>query len=479
MNQKIARLIIALSLLCGLVTGAGPIPFHDVVPKASAAEEAAAKSAARNELEKFEKAYDLISNEYVEQVDREKLLEGAIQGMLSTLNDPYSVYMDKQTAKRFSDSLDSSFEGIGAEIGMEDRKIIIVSPFKQSPAEKAGLKPNDEIISIDGDSMAGMDLNDAVLKIRGKKGSTVTLKVHRPGMKDQLTFTIKRDEIPLETVFASIKKVQDKPVGYIAISSFSEHTAKDFTAELKKLEKKGIKGLVLDVRGNPGGYLQSVEDILKHFVTKDHPYIQIAERNGNKKQYFSKLKEKKPYPVSVITDKGSASASEILAGALKEAEGYDVVGDPSFGKGTVQQAVPMGDGSNIKLTLYKWLTPKGNWIHKQGIQPTVPVTQPEYFSVGPVQLKEPLKPDMNNSEIKRAQLLLKGLGFAPGREDGYYSESTKKAVMAFQAENKLKQTGIIDQKTANTMNLRIEEKKMKEKNDLQLQSALKVLFNKK
>ncbi|MCY7998978.1 S41 family peptidase [Bacillus haynesii] len=479
MNQKIARLIIALSLLCGLVTGAGPIPFHDVVPKASAAEEVAAKSTARNELEKIEKAYDLISNEYVEQVDREKLLEGAIQGMLSTLNDPYSVYMDKQTAKRFSDSLDSSFEGIGAEIGMEDRKIIIVSPFKKSPAEKAGLKPNDEIISIDGDSMAGMDLNDAVLKIRGKKGSTVTLKVHRPGMRDQLTFTIKRDEIPLETVFASIKKVQDKLVGYIAISSFSEHTAKDFTAELKKLEKKGIKGLVLDVRGNPGGYLQSVEDILKHFVTKDHPYIQIAERNGNKKQYFSKLKEKKSYPVSVITDKGSASASEILAGALKEAEGYDVVGDPSFGKGTVQQAVPMGDGSNIKLTLYKWLTPKGNWIHKQGIQPTVPVTQPVYFSAGPLQLKEPLKPDMNNNEIKRAQHLLKGLGFVPGREDGYYSEGTKKAVMAFQAENKLKQTGIIDQKTANTMNLRIEEKKMNEKNDLQLQAALKVLFNKK
>ncbi len=479
MNQKIVRLIIALSLLCGLVTGAGPIPLHDVVSKASAAEEAAAKSTARNELEKIEKAYDLISNEFVEQVDREKLLEGAIQGMLSTLNDPYSVYMDKQTAKRFSDSLDSSFEGIGAEIGMEDRKIIIVSPFKQSPAEKAGLKPNDEIISIDGDSMSGMDLNDAVLKIRGKKGSTVTLKVHRPGMKDQLTFTIKRDEIPLETVFASIKKVQDKPVGYIAISSFSEHTAKDFTAELKKLEKKGIKGLVLDVRGNPGGYLQSVEDILKHFVTKDHPYIQIAERNGNKKQYFSKLKEKKPYPVSVITDKGSASASEILAGALKEAEGYDVVGDPSFGKGTVQQAVPMGDGSNIKLTLYKWLTPKGNWIHKQGIQPTVPVTQPAYFSAGPLQLKEPLKPDMNNNEIKRAQFLLKGLGFVPGREDGYYNESTKKAVMAFQAANKLKQTGIIDQKTANTMNLRIEEKKMDEKNDLQLQAALKVLFNKK
>ncbi|MCY8403021.1 carboxy-terminal processing protease CtpB [Bacillus sonorensis] len=478
MNQKLMRLIVAISLLCGLIAGIDLNTWHDDIPKAAAA--AGGRDAAKNDaMEKIEKAYDLISNEYVEQVDKEKLLEGAIQGMLSTLNDPYSVYMDKQTAKRFSDSLDSSFEGIGAEIGMEDRKIIIVSPFKRSPAEKAGLKPNDEIISIDGESMAGRDLNDAVLKIRGKKGSTVTLKVHRPGMRDQLTFTIKRDEIPLETVFASMKRVKGKPVGYIAISSFSEHTAKDFTAELKKLEKKGIDGLVLDVRGNPGGYLQSVEDILKHFVTKDQPYIQIAERNGNKKQYFSKLKEKKPYPVSVITDKGSASASEILAGALKEASGYHVVGDPSFGKGTVQQAVPMGDGSNIKLTLYKWLTPKGNWIHKKGIQPTVPVKQPSYFSVGPVQLKEPLKTDMNTREIKRAQLLLKGLGFDCGRYDGYFNEGTKKAVAAFQAQNKLKKSGVIDQKTANTLNLRIEEKKLDEKNDLQLQTALNVLFTKK
>ena len=156
-----------------------------------------------------------------------------------------------------------------------------------------------------------------------------------------------------------------------------------------------------------------------------------------------------------------------------------MVGDPSFGKGTVQQAVPMGDGSNIKLTLYKWLTPKGNWIHKKGIQPTVPVKQPSYFSVGPVQLKEPLKTDMNTREIKRAQLLLKGLGFDCGRYDGYFNEGTKKAVAAFQAQNKLKKSGVIDQKTANTLNLRIEEKKLDEKNDLQLQTALNVLFSKK
>ncbi len=164
MKQKMIAVIAALSMMCGGAHIAGAAQ-----PNSSDAERTRA-------MEKIEKAYELISNEYVENVDKEKLLEGAIQGMLSTLNDPYSVYMDKQTAKQFSDSLDSSFEGIGAEVGMKDNKIIIVSPFKQSPAEKAGLKPNDEIISINGVSMNGKDLNEAVLKIRGKKDRRFLLK---------------------------------------------------------------------------------------------------------------------------------------------------------------------------------------------------------------------------------------------------------------------------------------------------------------
>lgn len=213
--------------------------------------------------------------------------------MLSTLNDPYSVYMDKQTAKQFSDSLDSSFEGIGAEVGMDGGKIIIVSPFKNSPAEKAGLQPNDEIVSIDGESTVGSDLNDTVLKIRGKKGTTVKIEVMRAGSKEKLSFDVTRDEIPIETVFSSIKQQGEKKIGYLEITSFSEETAEDFTEELAKLEDQNIKGLVLDVRGNPGGYLQSVEEILKQFVTKDQPYIQIEERNGEKKRYFSNLREKK------------------------------------------------------------------------------------------------------------------------------------------------------------------------------------------
>ncbi|MFC3886558.1 S41 family peptidase [Bacillus songklensis] len=429
-------------------------------------------------FEKIRQAYDLISTQYYKDVDKDKVLDGAIQGMVETLKDPYSVYMDKETSEQFTQSLDSSFEGIGAEVSMVEGKVTIVAPFKDSPAEKAGLKPNDQIVRIDGKSLEGLDLYQAVLKIRGKKGSTVKLEVQRPGVKEILKLNVKRDEIPLETVYSSVKKANGKQIGYMEITSFSESTAKEFKEQLQKLEKKGIDGLILDVRGNPGGYLQSVEDILKELVTSEKPYVQIEQRNGERQRIFSPLKEKKDYPVVALIDRGSASASEILAGALKEAGGYDLVGEKSFGKGTVQQAVPMEDGSNIKLTFYKWLTPDGNWIHEKGIKPTVEVKQPDYYYANPIQVEKTLAYDMNNNQIKNAQEMLKGLGFEPGRTDGYFNKQTETAVKAFQQANKLDVTGKIDEKTASVIQTKLVEQIKSEKNDRQLQTAIKLISQK-
>ena len=428
-------------------------------------------------LEKVSQAYDLILNRYVEKVDRDKLTEGAIQGMLSVLKDPYSVYMNKSTAQQFTQSLESSFEGIGAEVGMEDGKIVIVSPFKNSPAEKAGLRPHDQILKVNGQSVSGLNLNDVTLKIRGKRGTTVQLEIGRQNVKDPIDVTVKRDEIPLETVHSSLKKVNGEKIGYIDITQFSQDTADDFKKQLSSLEKSSLNGLIIDVRGNPGGLLSSVEDILKLFVTKDKPMVQIQKRNGDKDQFYSSLKQKKDYPVTVLVDKGSASASEILAGALQEADGYKLVGEKTFGKGTVQQAVPMGDGSNIKLTLFKWLTPDGNWIHKKGIQPDVSVMQPAIFNTHPIQASKPLVQDMNNEQVKNAQEILKGLGYVPGRTDGYFNSDTVKAVKAFQHEHSLKETGKIDSQTAMQLEEAAVKEMKKEKNDLQLQTALRILTN--
>ncbi|WP_449621923.1 S41 family peptidase [Robertmurraya sp. Marseille-Q9965] len=426
-------------------------------------------------LAKVEKAYDLILNGYVEEVEEEKLVEGAIQGMLSTLDDPYSVYMNKETAKQFNETLESSFEGIGAEVGLVDGKIVIVAPFKNSPAEKAGLKPNDRILSVDGESVIGLDLYEATLKIRGEKGSKVKLEIERQGLKDPLIVEVKRDEIPQITVYSEIKKQNGKEIGYMEITSFSEETAKEFTEQLTDLEKKGIEGLVIDVRGNPGGFLTSVEDILKEFVSKEKPFVQIEKRNGEKLRYFSSLEKDKPYPVAVLIDKGSASASEILAGALKEAEGYTLVGEKTFGKGTVQQPVPMGDGSNIKLTIFKWLTPDGNWIHQKGIEPDLEVKQPAIFETHPLQIEQSLTKDTNNDQVKNAQQMLEGLGFTPGRQDGYFDDATETAVKAFQNHRGLTVSGRIDQKTATELETAIMEEMKKEQNDLQLQTALRYI----
>ncbi|WP_456153943.1 S41 family peptidase [Rossellomorea oryzaecorticis] len=425
-----------------------------------------------DKLHKVEVAYDLISEKFFQDVNKGELVEGAIQGMLKTLNDPYSVYMNAETASQFNDALDSSFEGIGAEVTMMDGKLVIVAPFKNSPAEEAGLKPNDRIVKIDGSSIDGLDLYEATLKIRGKKGTEVKLELLREGVSEPIEVSVKRDEIPVETVHSDVKKVNGTKTGYIQITTFSENTAADFKKQLAELEKDKVKGLVIDVRGNPGGLLSSVEQILQEFVTGKKPYIQIQERNGEVMKSFSDKKEKKAYPVVVLIDEGSASASEILAGALKETEGYPLIGTKSFGKGTVQQAVPMGDGSNIKLTMYKWLTPNGNWIHKKGIRPDVAVKQPAYYYAHPLQIEKPLKPEMNNEQVKNAQEMLKGLGFMLDRSDGYYSKKTEQAVKEFQIQQGLDSNGIIDSKTAEHLQAEIYQQIQNEKNDLQLQAAI-------
>jgi carboxyl-terminal processing protease len=422
---------------------------------------------------KLEEAYDTIAANYFKKVDQDKLTEGAIKGMLDTLKDPYSTYMDEKKMKQFTDSLGSSFEGIGAEIGMEEGKLIVTAPIKGSPAEKAGIKARDHIYQINGKDIKGLSQTDAVMKIRGKKGTKVKLGVLRPGVDHPLQFEITRDKIPVHTVYASTEKVNGKKIGVMRITSFSEKTSTEFTDNLKDFEKAGIKGLIIDVRGNSGGYLQSVKDMLDQLVTKEKPYAMTEERNGKREKMYSNLNQKKKYPIVVLVDNGSASASEILAGALKEAGGYKLVGENTFGKGTVQQTIPMQDGSTIKLTISKWLTPDGNWIHKKGVKPNITVKQPDYFYLTPLQIKEPLKLDQNSDKIKTAQKLLDAVGYNPGRTDGYFSLQTEQAVKSFQKSVGMKETGMIDTKTSDKLQQIIVEKIRDDKNDLQLKRALK------
>ncbi|MCM3216260.1 S41 family peptidase [Niallia taxi] len=470
MNRK----LLVICMTGSLIVGAGGTYIG--MNKWGEHSETAANSS-ETVLSKVGKAYDLILNNYVEKVDRDKLEEGAIKGMLSTLEDPYSVYMDKDSAKQFEQALDSSFEGIGAEISAEDGKVIIVSPIKNSPAEKAGIKANDEIVKVDGESVEGSDLYDVTQTIRGEKGTKVKLEIVRQGLEKPLQIAVVRDEVPQITVHSSIKREGGENIGYIEITSFSEDTASEFHKALAAQEQEGIAGLILDVRGNPGGLLTSVNAILEEFVTSDKPYVQIEHRNGKTEQFYSDLKQKKDYPVVVLVDNGSASASEIMAGALKEAENYTLIGEKTFGKGTVQQAVPMEDGSKIKLTLFKWLTPDGNWIHKQGVEPNLEVEKTALYNTHPLQIENTLKREMNNEQVKYAQEILTSIGYRTDRQDGYYSSQTEIAVKAFQGSNNLPETGAIDSNTAEKMQQVVREEMQKDENDIQLQTALHYIVN--
>lgn len=427
-------------------------------------------------LPKVVQAYSIIQSNYFETVEDEDLVEGAVRGMLTTLNDPYSEYMDQETMEQFNEQLESSFEGIGAEVSMIDDRVTIVAPIKDSPAEKAGLRPNDQVLTVDGEPVEGLDLYEAVAKIRGEKGSEVTIEIQRPGVPDLIEFTLVRDTIPLETVYAEMVETGGHKAGVIQITSFAEQTANRFIEELASLEDQGMDGLVIDVRGNPGGLLDVTEEILKQFVTSDQPYMQIADNEDNKTRFFSELEEPKDYPVSVLIDEGSASASEILAIALNETIDAELVGRNSFGKGTVQQTIPLGDGSTLKLTILKWLSPEGISIHEVGVAPTIEVDQPEYYYTAPIQVEEVFSYDDTNINIGYAQVMLDALGYPVDREDGYFSEQTEQAIRDYQTDRELTVNGELDQETASRIVADVIEKIRNDQDDLQKDKAIEALY---
>lgn len=354
---------------------------------------------------------------------------------------------------------------------MRDGRVTIVAPIKGSPAEKAGLRPEDQVIKVNGESLEGLTLHEAVEKIRGPKGTKANLEIIRPGRSEVLKISVVRDEIPIETVHATML---DGKIGLIEISQFSTETANDFTKALQKLEKEGMKGLIIDVRGNPGGMLQAVQEIGGNLLPKNRTIMQM-EDNQKTAKVTGKLDQRKPYPITVLIDQGSASASEILAAALKESGGYTLVGRKTFGKGTVQAAKEFNDGSNIKLTIAKWLTPNGNWIHNKGIKPDVEVKHPEMYNATVPLVEKPLKKNQANSDIQQVQLALKALGFRPDRTDGYFSEQTETAVKAFQKMNKLKMTGEVDAVTAAKLQEELIKMRNDRKNDVQLRVAIETL----
>jgi carboxyl-terminal processing protease len=436
------------------------------------------KGLTQEELNKINAVFRLIESGYVSEIDRKAVTDGAISGMIAALNDPYSMYMNEETAKQFSDSLEGSFTGIGAEVALENGKVVVVAPIKGSPAEKAGIMPKDILLSVNGESLEGLTIHEAVEKIKGPKGTKAKLVIMRPGTAEPIELVLVRDEIQLETVHA---EMLEGNIGKIEISQFSLNTADRFAEELERLEQEGMKGLVIDVRNDPGGILPIVVSIAEPFVPKGKPIVQIEDRHGNIEATYSRNPNGgKPYPVAVLINKGSASASEILAAALQENGQAVLVGEATFGKGTVQMNYQdeLGDGSLVKMTVAKWLTPDKNWIHEKGVQPDIQISQPDYFRVSPLNKEKTLKYDMNDNDVKNAQMMLEALGYNPGRQDGYFGKQTEQAVRAFQKAEKLPVTGLLDKASAERLESKLIEHIRNPKNDRQLAAAVQHLLEK-
>ncbi|MFN2745720.1 S41 family peptidase [Bacillus sp. z60-18] len=424
---------------------------------------------------KFDKlmaAYDKIKSDYYQNTDDEKLTDGAIKGMLEALDDPYSTYMDKKEATSFEESITSSFEGIGAQVEEKNGQILIVAPIKGSPAEKAGLKPHDEIQKVDGKSVKGKTVNEAVAMIRGKKGTEVKLVLNREGV-GQIDVTIKRDTIPIETVYS---KMIDGHIGEIQITSFSENTSKELTKAIDSLTEKGADRFVLDLRGNPGGLMDQAITMSNLFVDKGKTILQVEPKNGKKEVYKAENERKVTKPTVVLVNGGTASAAEIMAAALHQSSGIPIVGEKTFGKGTVQNAENFADGSTVKLTIAKWLTPNGDWIHEKGIKPQYKAELPSYAKLPYLDSKKEYKSGSTGDEVKAAQQMLKALGYTI-KPTGSFDDQTAAAVKKFQKDQKLKATGIITGETTISLTNKL-QKKLSE-NDTQLDKAIEILKKEK
>lgn len=343
-------------------------------------------------LMRFVTAYRFIELKYVNQTDDVNLIDGAIDGMVKSLGDPHSNYLSPKMYQSLKEQTQGSFAGIGVVMGMDNNKNIkIVAVMEDSPGQKAGLAEGDQIIAVDGTPVTEMAFDEVATHVRGEPGTDVVLTIMRDGA--QQDYTITRDNIKLKTVG---HEMLDNNIGYIQIVSFSEDTAQEFMDAYTDLQNQGMQGLVLDLRNNPGGLLTACVDIAKNLVPKGN-IVSIVDKDGNKEVYSSDL-EQVPYPVAVLINKNSASASEILSGAIQDTKSGVIIGETSYGKGSVQTILPMMDDDAVKLTIAKYYTPSGRSIDGVGITPDIEVKLDEGSTVD-TQLdkaKEVINQQINN-----------------------------------------------------------------------------------
>ncbi len=396
MNQILKKFTIVISLILALLVclGVGFFIGQESIPSVEKIEGLINKELGKpQELDfgLFWDTWDLIEEKYAGRLklNQQEMIYGAISGMVKSLRDPYTIFMDPEDSHRFLEDIKGSFEGIGTEIGIKGGVLTIIAPLENTPAKRAGLKAGDKIIKIDDTLTAELTLDEAVNLIRGPKGTKVTLTIIRA--EDSKEIEIIRSVIDIPEVRWELK--QDY-IAYIDIYHFSDEVSQEFTKTASEVLASNAKGVILDLRNNPGGYLERAVDIAGWFLEKGTLVAIEDFGNNQKKEYRASGNARlKDFPLVVLINQGSASGSEILAGALRDNKGTKLIGEKSFGKGSVQQLEKLKDGSSIKITVAKWLTPKGVSITDEGLEPDIEVelTEEDYNNNRDPQLDEAVK----------------------------------------------------------------------------------------
>lgn len=438
----------------------------------------------------FETIKDHLQNSHYSEPDEEALYQGAIDGMIESLEDPFSQYFSQEEYEQYHDSFGESFVGIGVTVENVDNNVVVRKVWEDSPANRAGMQPGDVITHIDGEDYRDRSYIETVANVRGEEGSTIRITVDRPGVKDPITLEMVREEIENPTIEYERVTHEGETLGYISINTFGSETVNRFKDALTTLENEegGIDGLLIDLRNNGGGYLTTVNELLDIFITEgDRPMFTIEQLQGGEwvsVDYEASGSEAKPYDILTIVNGYSASASEVFAAGMKEKGGYDVLGMPTYGKGTMQSAISLEphNQDELHLSLGRWLTPNGNWVDRidgdmEHVTPTIEVEQNPYFTGYNVLVgDEPLVYDTVADQNENAQRILNLMGYDV-REDGYFDEATRDAVEALQQEHGLDVTGEIDESTGAVLSEYLFDYRTDKLNDHQYQSALDYFTN--
>lgn len=333
------------------------------------------------ELKEISDIMDIINENYVDtgeehEWNRKTLMQGAIKGMVESLEDPHSTYFTKEELKSFSEDIKGKYVGVGMVVQKKvNEPLLVVSPIEDGPASKVGIRPRDKIVSIGGDSTYKLTTEEAVKKLKGTKGSQVKVKVQRDGSDKLLEFTLVRETIQLK--YVKQKMLNDK-IGYLRLTQFGDNIYPDMAKALEDLQGQGMKALVLDLRNNPGGALDQAIKVASMFI-QEGTIVSVREKSGKEKVSKREGKYYGDFPLTILLNGGSASASEIVAGAVKDHKRGMLVGEKTFGKGSVQTLLTLPDQDGIKITIAKYYTPSGISIHGKGIEPDVPVEDKEYY----------------------------------------------------------------------------------------------------